>query len=85
MDIYCPRCAEPCDLDELHYVDGYSFDEARRRFFALGCGLTFGYEPCEHSDSPVADLSAAIAELSGDDIDGYAADMEDAMFLGFGS
>jgi hypothetical protein len=51
MDIYCPKCDEPWDTDELHYVedptkvdaDGYPaimpYDEARKAFRAKGCEI----------------------------------------------
>jgi len=46
MDVYCPKCGEPCDTGEFLYMEeqwGQKIDpdEARRRFFKLGCGLLF--------------------------------------------
>ena len=76
MDLYCPRCAEPMDVDSLHDTD-YSFPEARNLFFSRGCGVLFNGTPCPQIDSEVADASAAMLDLLGDDVDGIAAMMDD--------
>jgi hypothetical protein len=76
MDIYCPVCGEPWDLDELHDVPGVSFEEARRRFAAEGCAV-FGSTHNAVVDADTAAKSAILHELLGDDIDGIAALMED--------
>jgi hypothetical protein len=46
MDIYCPKCGEPCDTGEFSYMEenwGQRIEpnEAQRRFFALGCRMLF--------------------------------------------
>jgi len=76
MDIYCPVCGEPWDLDELHGVPGITFEAARRRFAAEGCGL-FDSQHNSAIDSDRAAKSALLHELLGDDIDGIASLMED--------
>ncbi|MGZ3472791.1 MAG: hypothetical protein ACXVA6_22775 [Isosphaeraceae bacterium] len=76
MDIYCPVCGEPWDLDELHAVPGTAFEAARRRFAAEGCGV-FGTRHNSAVDSDKAAKSAVLHELLGDDIDGIASLMED--------
>ena len=82
MDIYCPRCGEPCDLDELHDT----FDEAGRQrtfpeataaFYAKGCGLTLGTKACEKRETDRGRASAALREALGDDIDGIASMLGD--------
>ena len=41
MDIYCPLCGEPWDMDELHEVEDTDFDTARKRFRRDGCVVFF--------------------------------------------
>ena len=76
MDIYCPICAEPMDMMELHEIDGMDFDQARAAFFADGCDAV-GFRCSDSRGSMVAAASAALADLLGDDIDGIAAMMDD--------
>jgi hypothetical protein len=75
MDIYCPKCGEPCDQDELH-VPGQSYDQSARIFRTEGCGILFDGVACR-PESGAAPTRAAIlqelADLLGDDVDGYAA------------
>jgi hypothetical protein len=85
MDIRCPVCSEPWDLDELHALEGVAFDEAREKFYAEGCGLTFGSKECAPANDEAsrrAEVSRVLADLLGDDIDGIAA-MEEDYDLGF--
>ena len=85
MDIYCPRCAEPCDMDELHDADeNLTYDQARRIFFdsRRGCGFLFNNKPCEKVESVRAEASSVLAELLGDDVDGIAAMMDDFDYMG---
>jgi hypothetical protein len=81
MDIICPVCSEPWDVDELHYTDGLTFDQARRIFFSKGCGAVFGGS-CKPNPTAQSSISAALADMLGDDIDGIAAMTEDAEFMG---
>lgn len=76
MDITCPKCSEPCDMDELHEFD-MSFDAAKNLFFTQGCGVLFNGRPCETVRSLAADASAALFDLMPDDVDGIASMMED--------
>jgi len=57
MDIHCPVCAEPWDMDELHDVPGLTFEAARRRFAKEGCRV-FG---SEHNSPGDADRAAKSA------------------------
>jgi hypothetical protein len=79
MDIYCPRCAEPCDVDELHYAEPMTYSQARKVYFdrSQGCGVVFNGRPCELVDDIRAELSAMLAGELGDDIDGIAGMMDD--------
>lgn len=76
MDIYCPVCGEPWNLDALHDVPGVAFESARRRFAREGCRV-FGSTHNSAVDSDRAAKSAVLHQLLGDDIDGIAALMED--------
>ena len=84
MDIYCPRCGEPCDQDELH-IPGQTYDQAARIFRTEGCGMLFEGIAC-HPDSRDDPTRRAIlqemADLLGDDVDGYAAMCEDLDLIG---
>lgn len=97
MDIRCPVCCEPWEIDTLHeYVgemcdmfpnDGYSFRETYRRFMSEGCGAAFaGWKvSCEldGSGSGPGMIYATVGEMFGDDVDGFASFCED--FDRFGS
>ena len=86
MDIYCPVCAEPWEIDSLHDVadeDGTSFAHVRKAFFSDGCGAAFASwgVTCERASGKAgqrAMVSAMLAEILGDDIDGIASEMADA-------
>ena len=91
MDIKCPRCGEPWEMDTLHEVAdalGTGFDTERKRFRKWGCAaIVEGWEgrradayACEQTDKGKS--LAAIMDLCGDDLDGYAADVEDFEYMG---
>jgi len=79
MDIFCVKCGEPLDTDELHDIEGKSFDEALAAYKSKGCrGIdrTCSDEPNDEA----AMYSSALYEILGDDIDGVAAMMQDYGF-----
>lgn len=86
MDIICPKCAEPWDVSELHEAeDGLTFSEARAMFAAQGCGPVFGARctpATSDRDRLRADVSSAMFDLLGDDVDGCASMMEDFEYMG---
>lgn len=88
MDIYCPRCAEPTDIEELHEAveigTAENFDDARRQFYSVGCRVLFGGSPCPKTNDPRALLAAELADILGEDVDGIAAMHEDAEAMGWG-
>lgn len=75
MDIKCPICREPFDLDELHDVPGSTFDEAYAAFTRSGCGVVFN-DGKSCGTRRQHDLDA-VYELLGDDVDGAASIIED--------
>ena len=74
-DIYCPTCGEPWDADELHYVEGKSYVEARTQFQKEGCAV-FGASHTEPSNKAIAMAASAVMDLS-EYPDDWAADMAD--------
>lgn len=74
MDVKCPICAEPWDVDSLHDIDK-PFKTAYADFRRFGCEA-FG----EAHNGTGDEYNAArweIYDLLGDDIDGAAALLED--------
>lgn len=84
MDIYCPKCAEPWDIDSLHDAAddlNSTFDQVRVRFQQVGCVALGMPVTCEPAKDPAATFRAEVAgvmyDLLGDDIDGAASMFED--------
>jgi len=89
MDIICPNCCEPWEIDTLHeYAQeaaemfprlGVTFETVRARFMSQGCGSAFdGWKvTCERDTSGRASVFAGLADILGDDVDGYASFCED--------
>lgn len=79
MDILCPNCAEPWDMDTLHDVADIhgSFDAAYKVFRTKGCGEAFGDYYGNHCVPAGRPELAELAYLLGDDVDGYASMCED--------
>ena len=80
MDIYCPRCGEPCDMDELHDAR-QPYNVARRLFFnpAEGCGIVFSDTRCTARRTDMGDKAYLAAQLLGDDVDGIASILDDGI------
>ena len=78
MDIYCRRCGEPWDAYGVQHGD--LTPEERDRFLrGEGCPSCFGKEVERRPFS--AQLTSVLGDLLGDDVDGLAAELEDAEFL----
>lgn len=87
MDLYCSKCGEPVDNDELHGVaqaSGQRYAEVAASFRIEGChalGMTHNNHPDVATDRVFgltrAQSSEALYDLLGDDMDGAAAMMED--------
>lgn len=79
MDIYCPKCGEPYDQDELHEAD-QTYAQSARIFRTEGCGMLLDGVACRPesgADPTRAAILQELADLLGDDVDGYAAMCED--------
>jgi hypothetical protein len=80
MDLICPRCAEPWDNDSLHENDAeLPYDKAYKLFRTQGCGAIFEGVDCQPTANPAL---AELADLLGDDSDGYAAVVDDFIHTG---
>jgi len=89
-DIYCPICGEPWDIDSFHDAvdEGQASDwqDARQLFFGSGCGTLFNRKPCDRPETggPAvmrANVTMALADVLGDDIDGIASELADAAWM----
>jgi hypothetical protein len=89
MDIFCPKCGEPWDNDELHEVvaerhengdHDASYNSVAREFRGKGCEV-FG---CSHGhvSAMAAELAAVAYDMMGDDMDGAASMLDDAQYFG---
>ena len=78
MDIYCKRCGEPWEFDEVQHL-GFSGEEKERFWKGQDCPHCHGKEVEKRPFR--AQLASALHEVLGDDIDGLAAEMDDAEFL----
>lgn len=91
MDIYCPKCGEPIEIDALHEraeeltIEGdrdWSFEDVRKAFYSTGCealGMTHNAQPRAFA----ASASAALMEMLGDDIDGVGSMLGDFEYMGW--
>jgi hypothetical protein len=83
MDVYCRHCGEPWDMDTFHDVaaeEGTSYDVVARAFATQGCeavGASHG-----EVDAARAEIAGMAFDLLGDDIDGVAAELDDAEACG---
>lgn len=83
QDVYCPRCAEPVEIDYFHDVaaeEGSTYRQVLRAFQTSGCEA-IGYGRCERSNPERAAMAEAMYDLLGDDMDGAAAMFEDSGYF----
>lgn len=82
--IYCPSCGAEFCVDDLHDraddLDS-TFAAVQRDFQVTGC-LALGESRHVGGDRMRAEVSSAMFDLMGDDIDGVAAMMEDFEYFG---
>ena len=76
MDIICTNCGEPWDIDHVLHEEPENFD--RDGSVIKSCPSCHGREQ-DLTEAQREHLEAvrAIADLMGDDIDGFAATLED--------
>ena len=80
MDVMCTRCGEPFDLSDLDWLTEQqqtTTEELRATFFRDGCEsmLSNGEKTCKRDR--LSSTRFDLAELMGDDIDGYVSLMEE--------
>ena len=88
MDVYCPKCGEPVEIDTLHeYAESneVTFQSVLDSFKKNGCGETFtewGWQcnPSEHGKER-AMIASELFDILGDDIDGIASTIDDWEYL----
>jgi hypothetical protein len=78
MDVYCKRCGEPWDLYGVQHGD---MTATERDSFWSGEGCPSCHGKAVEKRPLRADLTSALHEILGDDVDGLAAELEDAEFL----
>ena len=81
MDVYCERCGEPWEL--LGITDDFTPDERNHFWAKEGCPCCYG-KPAPEKKPFRCELQDALRSVLGDDLDGLAAEMEDAEMV-FGS
>lgn len=75
MDLYCKRCGEPWEMD---YVNFEMTSQERNHFKAgEGCPCCYG-KPAPAKRPLRAELQQVLEDVLGDDVDGIAAELEDA-------
>jgi hypothetical protein len=80
MDIKCPICREPWDNDTIHdYAGetGSTYAEVSKLFRTKGCGVAFDDWGITCEKSQGSEILSELADLLGDDLDGYASMVED--------
>ena len=80
MDILCTKCGEPWEIDTLHdYAEeqGSTFAQVSKTFRTRGCGVAFDAWKVTCRTSPMSGMLSVLAEIMGDDIDGYASGCAD--------
>ena len=86
MDVHCTNCLEPWDTESVRFArntvePGWTFKD-RKSFTILAC-------PCCKANGrlttpatgPRADMIRTVSDLSGHDLDGLAADLDDFKWI----
>lgn len=87
MDIYCRNCGEPWENETLHEVAeemGKTYAQVAKAFSANGCRAFDGsdYETRHCTADSKSAQRGLLADLLGDDMDGYSAMLEDMEYMG---
>lgn len=78
MDLYCKRCGEPWDIYSVQHGD-FSVEERDRFLKGVDCPSCHGKEI--DAKAFRAELAGVLGDILGDDLDGLAAELEDAEYL----
>ena len=88
MDIYCRDCGEPWDNDCLHDVAkelGTTYSKVATNFSRIGCKALISDEYGQMTfckPDRKASARGVLADILGDDMDGYSATLEDMEYMG---
>lgn len=88
MDIICRNCGEPWENETLHDVAlelGKSYEEIAKAFSSIGCKALASdeYGTMQHCQpDEKASMRGVLADLLGDDLDGYSSTLDDLEYMG---
>lgn len=82
MDLYCVCCGEPWDVDHVLHEETEAFARKGGLIESCPCCADKVVEPKSERERTRLATLRAIAEISGDDIDGCAEMMEDLLLEG---
>ena len=79
MDTYCTRCGEPWDVDYLQHEidDDFGFVFGTNRLVVLRCPSCGARHTSSRKASQRRAFAEELAQLLGDDLDGFAAEMDE--------
>ena len=77
MDIPCITCGEPWDMDYVLHDAPHEFRRTHGRIDRCPACPTTGRPALSEEERERLDLIAALADMSGDDIDGFVAELDD--------
>lgn len=75
MDLVCTSCGEPWDMDHVLHEEPQGFTRSGAAIISCPACKENGPPPPELQDK--LRLARTAGELLGDDVDGYAAELED--------
>jgi hypothetical protein len=75
MDLICTHCGEPWDMDAVLHDEPQNFKRSGAAIVACPACKENGPAPTDLREKLVA--AREVGELLGDDVDGYAAELED--------
>ena len=77
MDIPCITCGEPWDMDYVLHDAPHEFQRTHGRIDRCPACPATGRPVLSREERERLDLIAALADVSGDDLDGFVAELED--------
>jgi len=81
MDLVCCTCGEPWDMDHVLHEEPELFSRAGAAIVSCPC-CTERKEPLTEAERERLAAARELGELLGDDVDGYAAMLEDLRLEG---
>lgn len=86
MDIHCINCLEPWDTESVRFAKrtvepGWTF-KGKKSYTILACPCCKANGRLDNpATGPLADMVRTVSDLSGDDMDGMAADLDDLKWV----